>query len=335
MKFANPIVFLYMLWIIPALVIFWIFVMRKKQRILNIFIESSLWKHTLNSLDKRRELIKILLLSFSIIFITIAFTRPQIGFRWKETKQQGVDILFAVDTSNSMLAEDIKPNRLERTKLAIRSLVSRLSGDRIGLIAFSGTAFLQSPLTVDYDGFLLTLDDIDTEILPRGGTSITKAIEEAIEAYDKVEKSHRVLVLISDGEDTDGDAISAAKKAKDNNIKIFTIGVGSKKGVPIPFINEEGREVFLKDRDGNTIYSRLNEKLLQEISFITEGAYIRSSSGEFGLDTLYKERLSKIKKRKVEIKKHKEYNERFQIPLFIALLLLIFEMFLSKRKLVS
>ena len=303
--------------------IFYLWAYKVRSRILGRVADKALLKDLLSSLDLRRKYLKSFLLSLA---------RPQGGFQWQEVKRKGLDILIALDTSKSMLAQDLKPSRIERSKLAIRDFVKYLKGDRIGLIAFSGSAFLQCPLTVDYGGFLLSLENIDTDIIPKGGTNLASAISEAIRSYAAGEKKYKVLVIITDGEDHKGNALSAAVEAKKEGIAIFCVGIGSKDGELIPLKTQDGQIGFLKDRQGNVVKSRLDETLLQKIALTTGGSYVRSSATEFGLELLYRERLSKLEKRELEGKLAKHYEERFQIPLALAFLLLLLEPLVNERK---
>jgi Ca-activated chloride channel family protein len=258
--------------------------------------------------------------------------RPQWGFSWEEVRRSGLDILIAIDTSKSMLAGDIKPNRLERSKLAVKDLIKKLRGDRIGLIAFSGNAFLQCPLTVDYSGFLLSLNELNFNSIPKGGTSISSAIKTAMDSYEGGQKKYKILVIITDGEDHEGNVAEMAEKAKDAGIKIFSIGIGTKEGELISVTDESGNKVFLKDRQGNVVKTRLDETTLQKIALTTGGSYVRATNTEFGLDLIYEEKLSKMEKREIESNMIKRYEERFQIPLAIALVLLCLEPFISERR---
>ncbi|MBP7215954.1 MAG: VWA domain-containing protein, partial [Candidatus Omnitrophica bacterium] len=203
--------------------------------------------------------------------------------------------------------------------------------DRIGLIAFAGSAFLECPLTIDYSGFLLALNDIGVDTIPRGGTAIAGAIREAIQSYRGATNKQKVLILISDGEDHEGDPFAAAQEAKNAGIVIFTIGVGSTDGDLI-FVEESGGKKFLKDESGNAVKSRLNEEALEKIALITGGSYIRSTPTAFGLDMLYEEKLSKFEKQEFEGKMKKHFTERFQIPLALACLLLVMEVFLRDTR---
>lgn len=333
MRFENPLVIIYIFWSIPIILFFWIFVIRKNRGAMNSFVNSSLWHEIASSFSMRREYVKLILLSLSLLLLLGALTRPQIGFQWKEIKRKGLDLLFAIDTSKSMLAEDMRPNRLERTKMAVDYLLKDLKGDRIGLIAFSGKAFLQCPLTLDYEGFRVALSDLDADSIPRGGTSISEAIMEAVKSYEPGQKKYKVMILISDGEDFEGDALKAAYVAKNEKIRIFCIGVGSKGGSLLLITNAKGKKAYIKDQNGQNVVSRINEELLKEIAFITGGAYIHSSGTDFGLDTIYKNKISHMDKREIKGKMSKQYHEKFQVPLFLAIILLVIELSISKRRL--
>ncbi|HDK81636.1 MAG TPA: VWA domain-containing protein [Nitrospirae bacterium] len=320
------------LWLLPALTGFYFWAHKKRTKAMQEFADKKLLNELTLSLHKKRQYLRAFLILVSILMIIISLMRPQWGFSMEKVKRSGIDILIAVDTSKSMLAEDIKPNRLERSKLAIKDLVEKLRGDRIGLIAFSGSAFLQCPLTVDYNGFLLSLNELDFNTIPKGGTSISSAIKAAINSYEGRQKKYKILVIITDGEDHEGNAVEMAEKAKEAGVKIFSIGIGTKEGELIPVTDESGNKIFLKDRRGNVVKTRLDETTLQKIALTTGGSYVRATNTEFGLDLIYKEKLSKMEKREMEDKIIKRYEERFQIPLAIALFLLVLELFISDRK---
>lgn len=323
---------MHFLWLLAALVIFYLWAYRKRNRDMERFAQKELLDELTPSLNKRTQRLKAAFIIISIFIIILSLMRPQWGFEWKEVKRSGLDILIALDTSKSMLAEDVKPNRLERSKLAVKDLIKKLQGDRLGLIAFAGNAFLQCPLTSDYTGFMLSLDDINVYTIPKGGTSISNAIRVALDSYEGGKKKYKTLVLISDGEDLEGDAVNWAEKAKEDGIKIFTIGIGTREGELIPVTDEAGRTEFLKDSSGNVVKSRLDEDTLQKIALTTGGSYIRATNTEFGLDLIYDEKLSKMERRDIENKMVKRYNEKFQIPLALALLLLCIEPFIRERR---
>lgn len=296
------------------------------------FAQKGLLPELTASLDKRKQRLKVLLVFTTVGLSLFALMRPQWGFHWQEVKRKGLDIMIAVDTSRSMLTEDVKPNRLERTKLAVKDFVKNLRGDRIGLVAFAGDAFVQSPLTVDYNGFLLSLDSLDTEIIPKGGTSLSGAVREAIRGFEGGLKKHKVLILITDGEDHEGNVMDSIEEAKKEGIKIFSIGVGTQEGELISVTDKDGKRVFLKDRQGNVVKSRLDEAALKEIALTTGGSYIRAGRTEFGLNLIYEQKLSKMEKREIKTRMAKQHEERFQIPLFLAFLLLIVEGLISDKR---
>ena len=318
--------------IILGLALFYFWAAKLRKVALEKFAQKELLHELLSRLDYRKRLLKVSLMVLAIVFILFALVRPQWGFHWEEVKRKGVDILIALDTSKSMLAEDVKPSRLQRSKLAIKDLVRNLKGDRIGLIAFSGSAFLQCPLTLDYGGFLLSLDNINIDTIPKGGTSITSAIKEALRSYAGGQKKYKVLVVITDGEDHEGDPEQAAQEAKKEGIGIFCIGIGTKDGDLIPITDDVGQKSFLKDNQGNVVKSHLDESALQKVALNTGGVYVRATNTEFGLDLIYREKIAKMEKRELEAKMNKHYEERFQVFLWIALLLLVIEHFISDKK---
>jgi Ca-activated chloride channel family protein len=331
MRFAQP-YYALGFWIILAVVIFFIFALKTKRLAIQKFAQAHLLSEIARSFDYKKQRIKFAIIILVLIFSVLALMRPQWGFQWQEVKRRGLDILIAIDTSKSMLASDVKPNRLERSKLAVKDLIKKLEGDRIGLIAFSGTAFLQCPLTVDYDGFLLALDDLGVSTIPQGGTSISSAIEVALHSFEGGQKKYKILVIITDGEDHEGNATKAAEMAKKENIKIFCIGIGTSEGELIQLTDSSGKKEFLKDKDGNVVKSRLNEEILKQIAIATGGTYVRSSGAEFGLDLIYEEKLSQMEKREIKAQMAKLYHERFQIPLAIALMLLVLETVITDKK---
>ena len=322
----------YLLWLVPILALFYIWSFRNHRKILRRFADDTLLNELTLSLDMRKRRLKTVLIITAVLLGLFSLMRPQWGFHWEKIKRKGIDILIAIDTSKSMLADDVKPNRLERSKLAVKDMIKKLNGDRIGLIAFAGDAFLQCPLTVDYSGFMLSLDSLDTDTIQKGGTSISSAIMEAIKVYKKEQKKYKILVLITDGEDHAGDPVKMAKDAKKEGVKIFCIGIGTKEGELIPITNKDGGKGFLKDKSGNAVKTRLDESTLQKIALDTGGCYVRSSGANFGLDLIYEQKLSKIKKKEFKEKMIRRFEERFQIPLAICLLLLLLEPFISERK---
>ncbi|MCM8773256.1 MAG: VWA domain-containing protein [Candidatus Omnitrophica bacterium] len=330
MRFAN-LQFSYLFFIVIFAILLFIWENFRRKKLLERFADKNLVPLLVVSLDRRKRIIKRILILLCFLFLVLTIMRPQWGFKWHSIKRIGLDIIFAVDVSKSMLAEDIKPNRLQRTKLALSELVKKLKGERIGIVAFAGEAFLQCPLTIDYGGFLLTLNALDINTIPKDGTSISKAIAKAIESLRAGTKQSKVIILISDGEDHQGDYIKVAELAKREGIKIFCIGVGTPEGEFIPF-GEDGRKVFLKDKQGAVVKTRLNELILQNIALTTEGAYIRATNNEFGLELIYREKIHKLAKRELESRMFKQYEEHFQIPLALAFLFLTLECFVKERR---
>ncbi|MCX7927693.1 MAG: VWA domain-containing protein [Candidatus Omnitrophica bacterium] len=321
-----------LIWLILGLVLFYLWANQRRKKALEKFADKQLISILTKTFNPKLLYVKQIILVSSLVFLVVALMRPQWGFRWQEVKRKGLDIMVAVDVSKSMLAEDIKPSRLERTKLALEDFVKQLSGDRIGLIAFSGTAFVQCPLTVDYNGFLLSVRDLNVNTIPRGGTSLASAIYRAIESFQSGVKKYKVLILITDGEAHEGDTMKAAELAKKEGIKIFCIGIGTPEGELIPLVDEKGNQVFLKDRTGAVVKTRLDEETLQKIALLTGGSYVRAQSKEFGLDLLYSQRIFQLEKRQLETKMAKQYEERFQIPLLCAWILLALEWLVTSRR---
>ncbi|OGX39493.1 MAG: hypothetical protein A3G91_03635 [Omnitrophica WOR_2 bacterium RIFCSPLOWO2_12_FULL_50_9] len=331
MRFAQPFL-LHLLWGVLILGVFLYGRIAYHKKILHRFSQEHLWNAIVPFFRRARLAGKYIMLTGVLAFSVLGLARPQWGFKWEEIKRQGLDILVAVDTSKSMLTQDVKPNRLERTKLAVQDLIKKLKGDRIGLIAFAGDAFMICPLTVDYGGFLLSLNDLNVETVPRGGTNLSRAIAEALRGYDHVLNKYKVIVMITDGDNLEGDPLVQARKAKEMGIKIYCIGIGTQDGELIQFASESGEAEFLKDREGNFVKSRLNEKLLQEIALSTGGVYVRASGAAFGLDLIYGQELARLERREIEGRKEKRYYDRFQIPLAMAFLLLFAETWLTTRK---
>lgn len=334
-QFAYPAYLTFIALGVAALVIFYATVMKVRSGLIKRFADKNLIKEIAPSVSVPKKIFKMGLIVTAAAFALLAFARPQWGFEWQETKRVGLDILIAMDASKSMLARDVKPNRLERSKFAVMDLVKKLNGDRIGLIAFAGTAFLQCPLTIDYNGFLLALDDLTTSTIPAGGTSISSAIREAIAVFKNAQQKYKVLVIITDGEELEGNAMKAADEAAKAGLRIYCVGVGTAEGELIPVTDERGDRAYLTDQAGRVVKTELNEELLKKIALSTGGSYVHATSSEFGLSLLYDKSISKLEKHDIESKMRKHYEERFQIFLGIALFLLLLEPLISERKRVA
>ncbi len=331
LQFGYP-HFFYLYWIIPLLIVFFVWSFYQKRRLLRRIGDEELVQQLTLSTSLRKQNWKIAIIILSIIVLVFALADPQIGTKLEEVKRSGVDIFVALDVSKSMLAEDVVPNRLETAKHEISILIERLQGDRIGLICFSGIAFVQCPLTLDYSAAKLFLSDIDTDIIPQPGTAIGNAIDLAQQSFVHKELKHKVLILITDGEDHEGDPVEVAKEARKEGIVIYTIGIGSQQGAPIPEFDRYGNRVgYKKDRSGQVVTSRLDVLTLEKIAFETGGKYYISSTGESELKKIYQE-ISEMEEKELSSRKFTQFEDRFQIFLFITLILLIIETLLSERR---
>lgn len=317
MRFGEPHYF-HLLWLIPLMTVIFLWTRRKKIKLMEQFCDSLMIPHLARPDLWKIQRNKAALMILGISFMVLALAQPQWGFEWEDLKQEGVDIIIAVDVSNSMLAGDIKPNRLERAKRKIADLIKMLDGDRIGLVAFAGASFLQCPLTLDYSAAEIFLDSIDTDLIPVPGTAIGQAIRTAIKAFSQTEQKSKALILLTDGEDHEGKALQAAKEAKEQGIIIFTIGIGQEMGAPMPsLISGKG---FKKDKSGEVVISRLNETILQKIALETGGSYVRSVTGDMDLNKIYRTDIKeKIEKKELKTTRRKLWQDRFQWFIFLAL----------------
>ncbi len=324
MTLIHP--FYSLLMLVPLiLIIFYAIVQRRTNRDLQVFAAKSLLPKIVDYSGQKLRFRQRILRIIGLLLLITALCGPGWGYVWQELKSQGLEIIFAVDTSKSMMANDIKPSRLERTKLALIDFISKIEGNKVGLIAFSGTSFLACPLTLDYDAFAGTLNSLSVNTIPRGGTAIGAAITNARQAFQTAGSGNKIMVLITDGENHEGDPLAEAKLAARENISIYTIGIGSPEGELIILKDENGNTSYLKDKNGNVVKSRLNEKLLQDIASATGGSYIKANGVFLGLDELYNTRFAKINKKEISSKWQKKYLDRYQIPLLLAVLVLMAE----------
>ncbi len=331
LRFGYP-QFFQFYWLIPVLLVFFIWSFRRRKTLLKRIGDEKLVNQLVLSVSHRKQIWKVILLFFSYLVVVFALADPQIGTRLEEVKRSGVDIFVALDVSKSMLAEDVPPNRLDKAKHEISTFIDRLKGDRIGLICFSGIAFVQCPLTLDYSAAKLFLNDIDTGIIPQPGTAISRAIDIARKSFVSKEFKHKVLIIITDGEDHEGDPVELAKEARKDGIIIYTIGIGSLQGAPIPEYDSYGnRTGYKKDREGQIVTTKLNVLTLEKIAFETGGKYYISSSGESELNKIYDE-ISGMEEKELSSRQFTQYEDRFQIFLIIALIVLIFETLLGERR---
>ena len=317
---------LFFIWTVPLLVLVIVYGKRRRREILRRFSSDYGLDVIAPAKADLRRWIKGLLLLTTVLFTAVALAGPQYGFRWQEIRQRGMDIVIALDCSRSMTATDIQPSRLERAKREVFDLLTMLRGDRVGLVAFAGTAFLQCPLTLDYDAFDLFLKALSPDYLPVGGTDITGALETATSGFDPKSAADKAIILITDGENTsDGDPVKAAEMLKEKKIKLFCIGVGGSDGVPIP----EAAGGFKKDPSGQIVLSRLDENTLKKMAVVTGGTYVRSVAGDMDLDAIYADEIRRTMDAETLTSGRKQvWEDRFQWPLALALVCLLAELML-------
>jgi Ca-activated chloride channel family protein len=304
----------------------------RQRKALEAFISPHLGVELTRSISVARRRLKRGLCIAAVALLFTALAEPQAGFHWEQVKRRGNDIIFAVDTSRSMLTPDVKPNRLVRAKLAIDDFVGHLDGDAVGLVAFAGSAFLQCPLTLDYGAFHESLAALDTHIIPRGGTDISSAIRAAQSAVRNRAGSDKVLILVTDGEDLEGDALETAKAAfKQDGLKIYTVGVGSANGDLIPLPADQGGG-FLKDSQGRFVRSRLDEPALKAIAQATGGSYAPLGAQNQGLEVIYAQALAPLAKHELQSRTEKVYIERYQWPLALCLVCLLSSLLVGTRR---
>lgn len=323
--------FLYLFALIPVFVIIFFLMMRWKKNALRKFGEPSVISGLFPEVSVTRPYLKFILLLLSYSLFIFGICGPQIGTKLEEVKRKGVDIMIALDVSNSMNAEDIRPTRLERSKQAIYRLIDKLQGDRIGLIVFAGQAYMQLPITTDYGAAKLFLQSINSDIVPTQGTAIGSAIDLAVEAIGDSVKKNTAIVVITDGENHEDNAVDEAKKAAAKGIIVHTIGMGSLDGAPIPVYSNGVRTSFMQDENGTTVITKLDADMLQQIAEAGKGKFVRASNTEDGLDIIMKE-ISTLEKKEFGSKMFTDYEDQYQYFIGAALLLLLIEFILSERK---
>jgi Ca-activated chloride channel family protein len=331
MTFAKP----EMLWLLavtaPLLAWFLVWSWRKRRALIRQFVQSRLLAQLTVGVSPWRQKLRLALAGVAALLLLLALARPQYGYAWEEVRQRGLDIVVALDTSRSMLAADVAPDRLTRAKLAALDLQRLARTDRLALVAFAGTAFLQCPLTLDDNAFQQSLNLLTVDFLPQGGTALGEAIEVGLTAFKDSGSNHRVLVIFSDGEDHDSDAPAAAARAAERGVKIFTVGVGTFTGDRLRLVDAQGRTTYVTDERNQPVVSRLNADLLREIARKTGGDYL-PLIGADPMKTLYDARLASLPKSDLSSRWSRQYHERFQWPLGLAILLLVLEMFLPERR---
>lgn len=318
--------YLFLLLLIPFFFIIQTVMLKLRRRRIRRFGDEELVAGLMPSYAKGRVWVRLTLFSIGFLFFVIGLSRPQIGAKLKEHETRGAEIMIVLDVSNSMLAEDYSPNRLERAKLAISRLVDKLREDRIGLIVFAGNSFVQLPITTDYVSAKMFLNSISTESVPVQGTAIGEAISTAMRSFSPQSEKSRAVIVITDGENHEDDPVEAARIAAEAGARVFTIGVGSPEGKPIPMDGE-----LLKDKEGNIVVTRLDEDVLKEVAAVGNGAYVRAGNNEFGLNPIIDD-IRKMEDEKYNSIVFEEYDEQFMYFLGIALFFFVLEMLIGDRK---
>jgi Ca-activated chloride channel homolog len=328
-RFANP-DYLYLLLLLPVIIVLFIINVIRKKKALKRFGDSNLVNGLVPERSATRPPVKFILQLLAVLMGILMLARPQFGSKIADVKKQGVEVIIALDVSNSMLAEDIQPDRLTRAKQAISRLVDNLDNDKIGLIVFAGDAYTQIPVTTDYVSAKMFLSAINPSIVPKQGTAIGAAIDLGMKSFSPGEGKSKAMIIITDGENHEDDPVKEAEEAAKAGIIIHTLGIGSTEGVPIPFTNN-GRKDYLKDENGTTVISKLDEEILKKIALSTNGNYVRASNSNIGLDEIFND-IKKMKKQDLESTIYTEYNDQFQIFAALALLLLVGDFVIMDRK---
>lgn len=328
MKFGNPEYLL--LWLaLPLFIGFFIWAFQRKKAALHRFAAADLIQKLTPGAGLARQVVKWTLFCVFFFLLVLALVRPRFGLKMEMVERKGIDIMVALDISQSMLAEDIAPNRIDRAKHEISKLIDMLKGDRIGLVVFAGESFVQCPLTLDYGAAKMFLDNVSTGWVQVQGTQIGDAIKQSTEAFRSKTNKHKVLIIITDGEDHEGNAVEAARAAAKEGAVIYTIGLGSESGVPIPLNKGNGNVIYKKDKNGNLVLTKLNTKILEEIAHEGNGRFFHAGT-DLDFSKIMAE-IAKMEKQDLGSKNITTYEEQYQIFLFMALILIILEFFIPER----
>ncbi|MCB9266700.1 MAG: VWA domain-containing protein [Lewinellaceae bacterium] len=322
---------LYALGLLPVLLLFFWLAWRARQRAIRRFGDSSLMGRLMPEVSRYKHYLKFGLVLLALALLAIGWANPQYGTKLVKYKRKSVDIFIAFDVSQSMMAQDISPSRLARASRFAQNLVEGLKSERLGLILFAGNAYVQSPITQDFNSILLALRSANPNMIPNQGTSIAEAISLAEESFEENNKSHKALIIITDGENHEEEAVSKAQEAHDNGLLIFTVGVGTEEGSFIPIV-ENGREGYKRDQSGNPVMSRLNEKTLRQVAEAGGGSYFNLSAGSGRVIEALKSRIDNMEKRELEQRLFSEYNSYFQWFVGLAILVLLAEFLISYRR---
>ena len=325
-RFENPI-YLWLLLIIPILIIMKIMMWYVQRKKLSRIGNPTLLKELMPDVSKFRPWVKFLLLIAALSSLILALARPQFGSKISHEKRNGIEAIIALDISNSMLAQDVQPSRLDKSKLMIENLINSFINDKIGLVVFAGEAYVQLPITSDYVSAKMFLSDITPNLISAQGTDIARAIRVSLSSFTQQKGVGKAIILITDGEDNEGGALEAVKEAKEKGVNVFILGVGDSKGAPIPLGNGE----YLKDNHGKTVMTALNENMCKEIAQAGSGTYIHIDNTSLAQEQLNNE-LSKLQKGDSDAVVYSEYNEQFQIVALFSFILLLIEVCLLERK---
>ncbi len=328
-RLAHP-QFLYLLLLIPLLVLLFVYARQRKKKALATFGDINLVMRLVPEYSGAREILKFSIWSLAWILIVIAMADPQTGSKLEKIKRKGVDMIFALDVSNSMMAQDITPNRLERAKQAINHLLGKLDNDRVGLVVFAGKSYVQMPLTTDYSATRLFLSNVNPGMVPVQGTAIGDAIETCASGFTTAKQS-KAIIIITDGENHEDNAVEAAQNAAGKGIRVYTIGIGLPEGAPIPIYSGNTQIGYKKDVSGNTVITRINEPMLQEIAKAGRGIFVRANNSQSGVQEVF-DQINKLEKAEYNEAFFSDYEDRFQIFILAALILILGEILIADRK---
>jgi Ca-activated chloride channel family protein len=331
MTFGAP-EWLWGLLLVPILIALFVRSEHRGLKRLQQFVSARLLPQLAGTVNRPRRIIRFGSLLLGLALAIVSLAQPRWGYTFEDVKRKGLDLLVAVDTSRSMLSNDVQPSRLERVKLAIQDLIDELQGDRIGLIAFAGRAFLQAPLTIDYDAVIEAVNDLDTKTIPEGGTNISSAITLATQSFGKSAMGNRALIIFTDGEELSGDAVKTAKAAADGGVRIFTVGVGTPQGSLIPVTGDNGETSFVKDINGQVVKSKLDDRRLREIAEATGGFYLRLENGPRTMQQVQSEGLAKMQAAEMDVRLSRRPIERYEWPLGAGLIAFALSILIPERK---
>jgi len=329
-RFENSL-FLYGLALIPLMIFIFLLVLKWRRKSLNKIAEAGLQSIVLPQLSKSKVVWRFIFWCLAMAFLVIAIANPQFGTKLEEAKREGIDIMIALDVSNSMKAQDLTPNRLENAKQSIGRVINNINDDRIGIIVFAGQSYVQLPITTDYSSAKLFLESISCDMIPTQGTAIGAAIDLAVESFDPKSPAAKAIIVITDGENHEDDAVKSAETAAEKGMTVHTIGMGSEAGVPLPLVSNGNIVGYRKDNEGNTVVSKLNTALLKEIAAAGKGIFVQAGRSQSALSVV-KDELNKMEKKEYASKRYTDYEGRFQFFLAAAIFLLISESLLSERK---